>query len=109
LIEARNTGDSLIYQTEKFMRELGDNVSDTDRSQIEQTISELKEAMNSEDAARINQAIEQLRHASMALGQQMYAQQQTAGGPAGEPDAGPGPEPTSDDDDDVIEGEFQET
>ncbi len=105
LIEARNQADSLVYQTEKFMRDLGDKVSDDDRSRIEQTIQDLKSAMSGEDVARIRQLIEQLQHASMALGQQMYAQQQQA--PGG---AAPGPESTPPPGgDDVIEGEFQET
>jgi molecular chaperone DnaK len=100
LIEARNTADTLIYQTEKFLRELGDKVPASDRSRVEQTIKDLQEAMKGEDAARIRQLIEQLQHASMALGQQMYAQQQqAAGGPP------PGPPPGGDE---VIEGEFQE-
>ncbi|MBN1954242.1 MAG: molecular chaperone DnaK [Anaerolineae bacterium] len=110
LIEARNTGDQMIYQTEKFLRELGDKVSASDRSRIEQTIENLRQALQGEDAARINQLIEELRHASMALGQQMYAQQQ-APGPGGPP-PGAGPEPGGDSapgGDDVIEGEFQET
>ncbi len=104
LIETRNLADSMIYQTEKFLRELGDKVSSADRSRIETTISELKEAMKSDDAARIKRLTEELRHASMALGQQMYAQQQQAAGPAGSPPPYSGPA----DEGDVIEGEFQE-
>ncbi len=108
LIEARNQADSLVYQTEKFLRDLGDKVSATDRSQIEQTITDLKQALQGEDVARIRQLTEQLQHASMALGQQMYAQQQAAGGPPpgapSAPETGPAPG-----DEDVIEGEFQET
>jgi len=106
LIEARNIADSLIYQTEKFMRELGDKVPAADRSRIEQTIADLRQAAQGDNTARIRQLIEQLQQASMALGQQMYAQQQQAGsGPAG-PTPGPQAGPSSGDDD-VIEGEFQ--
>ncbi len=105
LVQARNEADSLIYQTEKFLRELGDKVSASDRSRIEQSISDLKQALSGEDAARIRQLTEQLQHASMALGQQMYAQQQAAGGPAGPtPGATGGPSGGED----VVEGEFQE-
>ncbi|HHS97483.1 MAG TPA: molecular chaperone DnaK [Chloroflexi bacterium] len=106
LVEARNTADQLIYQTEKFLRELGDKVPASDRSRIEQTISDLKEAMKGDDIARIRRLIEDLRNASMALGQQMYAQQQQA---AGGPTPGPGPEGPSSGGEDVIEGEFEET
>jgi len=105
LVEVRNQADQIIYQIEKFLRELGDKVSASDRSRIEQTIGDLKEAMKGEDAGRIRQLIEQLQHASMALGQQMYAQQQAAGGPT--PTAGPESGPSGEGD--VIEGEFEET
>ncbi len=108
LIEARNQGDSLIYQTEKFMRELGDKVPASDRSRIEQNINDLQQALQGEDIARIRQLIDQLQQASMALGQQMYAQQQATGpGPGAGPTPGPqagGPPPGGD----VIDGEFQE-
>jgi molecular chaperone DnaK len=107
LIEARNNADSLVYQTEKFMRELGDKVSESDRSSIEQTIGDLKQALQGDDVARIRQLTEQLQHASMALGQQMYAQQQGAAGPSAGPTPGPESGPSTGDDD-VIEGEFQE-
>ena len=106
LVEARNQADTLIYQTEKFLRDLGDKVPASDRSRIEQTIKDLKEAMKGEDIARIRRLIEDLRNASMALGQQMYARQQQA---AGGPTPGPGPEGPSSGGEDVIEGEFEET
>ena len=120
LVEARNTADALIYQMEKTLRDLGDKVSASDRGRIEQSIEELKRAKEGDDTARIRQLIEQLQQASYAIGQQMYAQQQAAGGPqagaagfgagAGPtpgpmPGAGPPPGHGADD---VIEGEFQE-
>ena len=103
LAEARNTADSVIYQTEKFMRELGDQLPGSDRQRIEDTIRDLREAMKGEDVARIRRLIEQLQQASMALGQQMYARQQAAGG--GPTPGGAGP---SGGEGDVIEGEFRE-
>jgi len=113
LIEARNNADTLVYQTEKAMRELGDKVPDGDRRTIETKIEELKGAMPSDDIQRIRRLTEEVQQASYALGQQMYAQQ-------GEPGAGmgaaPGHGPTgstggnghSASDEDVIEGEFTE-
>jgi molecular chaperone DnaK len=103
LIEARNTADALIYQMEKTLRDLGDKVSASDRGRVEGIVNDLKQAKDGDDAARIRQLIEQLQQASYAIGQQMYAQQQTAPGPQ----AGPsGPPPGSNED--VVEGEFQE-
>jgi molecular chaperone DnaK len=120
LIQARNTADQLIYQTEKTLNELGDQVPADDRSTIERTVEELKQAKDGDDIARVKQLIEQLQQASYAIGQQMYAQQQAAaGGPPPGPGAGPqpggpqpgGPQPGGDgsgDDDDVVDAEFRE-
>ena len=109
LVEARNTADQLIYQMEKTLRDLGDQVSASDRGRIEQVIEELKKAKDGDDAARIRDLIEQLQQASYAIGQQMYAQQAGPG-----PQAGPPPgaqearQEPGDDGDEVVEGEFRE-
>ena len=117
LVDARNTADALIYQMEKTLRDLGDKVSTSDRGRIEQVMEELKQAKEGDDAARIRQLIEQLQQASYAIGQQMYAAQQTAAqqtaaqqAAAGGPQAGPAPGATRPrpGDEDVVEGEFQE-
>ncbi|HSJ58686.1 MAG TPA: molecular chaperone DnaK [Anaerolineae bacterium] len=110
LIQARNTADQLIYQTEKTLRDLGDQVSGDDRQRIEQTMEELRRTKDGDDAARINQLIEQLQQASYAIGQQMYAQQQAAAGgppPGAGPQPGPGG-PQRPGDDDVVDAEFRE-
>jgi molecular chaperone DnaK len=108
LIEARNTADQLIYQTEKTLRELGDQVPASDRATIESTIEDLKKAKDGDDVARIRQLIEQLQQASYAIGQQMYAQQQ-AGQQAGGPQpGGPGAPDQGEPDEDVVEAEFRE-
>ncbi len=110
LVEARNTADALIYQMEKTLRELGDKVSASDRGRIEQSIEDLKRAKEGDDTARIRQLIEHLQQASYAIGQQMYAQQQAAGGPQAGPAGfatGPGAGPAPGDEE-VVEGEFHE-
>jgi molecular chaperone DnaK len=110
LIEARNTADQLIYQSEKTLRDLGDKVPAGDRSKIEKTIEDLKRAKDGDDTARIRQLIEQLQQASYAIGQQMYAQQQATGQqqPGGGPDAGQRPGDGGRKGDDFVEGEFRE-
>jgi len=111
LVEARNTADALIYQMEKMLRDMGDKVAAADRGRIEQTIEDLKRAKEGDDAARIRQLIEQLQQASYAVGQQMYAQQQAAGGPQAGPGGfggGPSGARPKPGDEDVVEGEFQE-
>ncbi|MES0359911.1 MAG: molecular chaperone DnaK [Anaerolineales bacterium] len=104
LIEARNTADSLAYQTEKTLGELGDKVSANERQNIETKIAELRELINSEDVESIRKDTEELQNAFHALSQQMYAQQQPEPGSNGH-------EPQSHQDegeDEVVEGEFRE-
>lgn len=103
MIEARNTADQIIYQTEKSLRDLGDKVPAGDRSTIEQTIEDLKKAKEGEDVNRIRQLIEQLQQASYAIGQQMYAQEQQSA-PGGQP----GPSPQGGAGEEFVEGEFRE-
>jgi molecular chaperone DnaK len=109
LIEARNQGDSLAYQTEKTLRELGDKVPASDRSNIEGKVSDLREALKGEDTARIKQISEELQQAFYAISQQLYQQgQPDVGTPSGNghgPSSGTSQEP---DDEGVVEGEFHE-
>ncbi|RME56884.1 MAG: molecular chaperone DnaK, partial [Caldilineae bacterium] len=104
LVEARNAADTLIYATEKSLKELGDKVPAADRERIEQTITDLREAMDTEDKDRITSLTEQLQQASAALAQQLYQQQGQA-----EPGNGAGPQAEgSGEDEDVVEGEFRQ-
>jgi molecular chaperone DnaK len=112
LIEARNKADQLIYQMEKSLRDLGDQVSASDRQRIEEIIEDLKKAKDSDDKNRIERLIEQLQQASQAIGQAMYAQEQAAAGgaqagPGAGPQAGPSAGPNGRDEE-VVEGEFHE-
>jgi len=107
LVEARNNADSLAYQTEKALRDLGDKVPQTERQQIENKLNSLKEAIKGEDLAHIKQLSDELQNAFHALSQQMYAQQQTQPGastPPGSNDRSNG----SSDEGEVVEGEFRE-
>jgi molecular chaperone DnaK len=114
LIEARNKADQLIYQMEKSLRELGDQVSASDRNRIEGIIEDLKEAKDTDDKNRIESLIEQLQQASQAIGQAMYAQQQAAAGgaqagPGAGPQTGGGAGPSEgEEEEEVVEGEFHE-
>jgi molecular chaperone DnaK len=103
LIDAKNTADSLVYQTEKALRDLGDKVPSAERGAIEDKINNLKQAAQGDDINRIKQASEEVQQAFHALSQQLYAQGQpqpeTPGGPSTPPNQGG---------DDVIEGEVRE-
>lgn len=114
LIEARNAGDSLAYQTEKTLKELGDKVQASEREAIETKIKALREAVAGEDMARIKQASEEAQNALHALSQQLYAQEQAGGGASDFPNyGGNGAGPSGngggpDDEGEVVEGEFRE-
>ncbi len=113
LIQARNTADSLIYQTEKTLRELQDKVPASDRQNIESKLSQLREAIKENDINRINNLTSDLQNAFYALSQQLYAAQGSS-----QPGNGDSPSPSSsgnghkpqnpEDEGEVLEGEFRE-
>ncbi|MEW5933573.1 MAG: molecular chaperone DnaK [Bacillota bacterium] len=88
LVDARNQADSLIYQVEKTMKDMGDRLSADERSRIERAISSLREATKGEDVSRIRSAMEELQQASYRMAEQLYRQAAGTGGSA--PGGGPG-------------------
>jgi molecular chaperone DnaK len=104
LAEARNNGDSLAYQAEKTLKELGDKVPGSDRDRIEGSIKKLREALQSGDLEKIRKLTEEVQQASYALSQQLYAQQ----APAAEGSAPGKPSGSGEEEGDVVEGEFRE-
>jgi molecular chaperone DnaK len=108
LIEARNNADTLIYTTEKSLRDLGDKVDATLRGDIESKVEALKKVMQGDDAEAITRAADELARASHKLAEQLYAQK--AGGPtedAGASQAGKA-ETGKKDDDDVVDADYTE-
>jgi molecular chaperone DnaK len=107
LIEARNTADQVIYQTEKAMESLNGQAPSELKQQIETQITQLKEAQAADDAQRITELTAAVQQAAMQLNQ--MAQQQAA------PQAAPGENgrsattDTAEDDEDIVEGEFETT
>ena len=73
-IEARNNADSLVYQTEKTLKELGDKISADDRSKVEAELNKVKEALKGTDTQAIKDATESLTKAFYAISQKMYQQ-----------------------------------
>jgi molecular chaperone DnaK len=104
LIEARNQGDSLAYQAEKTLRDLGDKVPGDKRTNIEARVKTLREAIQGNDLNAIQSASQALQNDLQAVGQAAY--QQTPP----QDQQGPGtPPPSSTDGEDVIDGEYKET
>ncbi len=84
LAEARNQGDTLIYSTEKTLRELGEKVEESQKETINKAIEELKEAMNGDDVEKIKNASEKLSSTLHEISSNLYDQvrqdQEAAGG-----------------------------
>ncbi len=104
LAEARNQADTLIYTTEKTLKDLGDKVDAATKSDIESHIAKLRQAMEGTDTQAIKNASEELMRASHKLAETMYAQAGAAGAGAGarEEEAKKPPE------EEVVEAEFEE-
>jgi len=70
--EIRNNADSLVYQTEKVLREQGEKVTEEERTAVEGPLGELKTALNGSDNVAIKAATEKLMTASQAFSQKLY-------------------------------------
>ena len=85
-IDKLNQADSMIFQTEKQLKELGDKLPADKKSQIEAALGKLKEAHKAQDIAAVDAAMNELNSVFQAASQEMYNAQ---GGAQGGPQAGP--------------------
>jgi molecular chaperone DnaK len=86
-IETRNEADSMVYQTEKTLKDLGDKLSSEDKDKIQAEIDKVKEALKGTDIQAIKDAKESLTQAFYTISQKMYQQAgPQAGGPGGPQD-----------------------
>ena len=90
-VDARNEADSLVYQTEKALKDYGDKVSDGDKKNIETAMNDVKEALKGTDISAIKAKSESLKQASYKLAEEMYKSQQAAGGAGAGASQGPDP------------------
>ncbi|MBL6634782.1 MAG: molecular chaperone DnaK [Actinobacteria bacterium] len=70
--EVRNNADSLVYQTEKVLREQGENVSEEEKAAVEGPLAELKSALEGADTSAIKEATEKLMASSQEFSQKLY-------------------------------------
>jgi molecular chaperone DnaK len=105
-IEARNRADSLVYQTEKMLREHRDKLSESDAKSVEAAIADCKKALEGGDVDGINRAADALTQASHKVAEAMY---KAGGQPGGQPGPGPGDgagAKAGEKNDDVIDAEY---
>jgi len=86
-VEVRNEADSMIYQTEKTLKEMGDKVNAADKQRIEEAVAALKKAIEGGDTADIKSKTEALQQAAYKIAEEMYKQQGAQAGAAGAGDA----------------------
>lgn len=111
LIEAHNHADNVIYSTEKLLRESGDKIPEDTKQGAEDGVKKLRELMEGEDADAIRKATEELGQIIQQVGASMYEQTvpEAGAGPAGDTEEGADTSETpspSDDDDEVVDGDF---
>ena len=110
-IDTKNQADSVVYQTEKQLKELGDKVPEAVKEKVESKLGELKEAISGGSTQAIKDAMAALNQEVMQLGQSLYNQPGAAGaGPQPGPDA-TGPSESSDKgpNGDVIDADFTDS
>lgn len=112
MVDKVNTADSLIFQTEKQLKEYGDKLPENKKADIEKSLNELKEAHKAQDVAKIDASMETLNAAWQAASEDIYKQQQQDGGadaqqgqPGGEEEP---PKDGGSDDDEVTDVDFEE-
>ena len=99
--EARNQADTLVYQTEKLLREHSEKISDEDRKGTDDALASLKEALAGDDLELIKSSTEGLMTASQRFSQQIYEAAAQAGDTSGDTTDAAG-------DDDVVDAEIVE-
>ncbi len=115
-VETKNQLDTLVYQTEKQFKELGDKIPADKKKPVEDAVAEGKAALESDDADKMKKALESLNNAMSAIASDLYGQagqqgEPQAGGAAGEGGAeqGAGEAESSGDQaqDDVVDADFE--
>ncbi|VFQ45890.1 molecular chaperone DnaK [Desulfoluna butyratoxydans] len=102
LVEARNTADALVYQTEKAVKEVGEGADEATKANVAEVIEKLKKAMEGEDVEEITKLTEELTQASHKIAEAAY-KKAAEEGQAGAEGAGAAPA-----DDDVVDADFEE-
>ncbi len=103
-IEIKNNADTLVYTTEKLLRDAGDKIKAEDKKSIEEKVEALKKIKDSDDVEAIKKAFEELSLEAQKIGAAMY-QQQAEQSPSGEQAGG---EQKKEENKGPVEGEFED-
>ena len=104
--EVRNTADTLVYQTEKLLREQGDKFEGTEKEDVSNALQKVKDALSGSDMEAIKSATDSLMTASQGFSQRLYEQasQASSAGAASDNDQGSAADDPSEDE--VVDAEI---
>jgi molecular chaperone DnaK len=114
-IEIKNNADTLAYQSEKQLKDLGDKVPEDKRKQVEDAIKAVREAIEKNDTDAMKRTYDDLQNKFQEVSADLYKQAAASAGPApgadADADAGPGARPQDEgprkDQGDVVDAEFE--
>jgi molecular chaperone DnaK len=104
--EVRNQSDTLVYQTEKLLRDQDDKFQGDEKEKVESALSHLKETLNGTDVEQIKNATEALMTASHTFSQRLYEQATSSASGAAGPGGGGDDSADSASDDEVVDAEI---
>jgi molecular chaperone DnaK len=109
-IELRNQADSLVYSTDKTLKEHGDKVDEATKAEIEQAVNDLREALKGEDADAVKSAMEKVGSKSQQLAEAIYAAssqeaETAAGDPTGTAGTAGATDESGEQDEDIVDAE----
>ena len=107
-IDKINTADSLIFQTERQLKEFGDKLPADKKDPIEQALNKLREAHKNRDIVGIDSSMAELNSVWQAASEEMYKNTQQAGQPGAEQQGQPGPDQAKPSDQEVTDVDFEE-
>ena len=107
VVDARNQADSIIFSTEKSLKEHGDKITPDEKKSIESGISDLRNALKGTDNEEVKKKTQNLIQVSMKLGEAVYKSQQK-NNPNDKDKDGPDKNPKNDEKDNVVDADFED-
>jgi len=105
--EVRNSADTLVYQTEKLLKEQGDKFEGTEKDDVESAVANLKDALAGTNVESIKDATEKLMGVSQSFSQRLYEQaSQAASAPSNDGSGDGGSDGGAGSDDEVVDAEI---
>jgi molecular chaperone DnaK len=110
-VDLKNQAETVIFSTEKLIKDTGDKMSEEDKKELTDKTEELKKIKDSDDTEAIKKKLEEMNEVAQKIGAKMYQNQSAQGGQAGGAQAGeqPGAEAGAEKKDEgPVEGEYEE-